>query len=142
MEPNFYAAITACGVNRAACNSGLAATWEQRFRADRPRLDRSGAPVLMLGGRADFVIEPDVTKCAYDKVASDLPPNGGSASFKFCGDPDADHESLIGNQLSWITGWIEARARGGADPGSCPGIEALQGDGPPLTCRNPPGNDD
>ena len=141
LDPNFYAAITACGVNRAACNSGIAATWEQRFKADRPRLDRSGAPVLMWGGGQDVVIEPDVAKCAFDKISSDLPPNSGSAFFKVCGDSGADHESLIGNQLSWITRWIEARSRGGAEPESCPGIEALQGDGP-LTCRTPPGNED
>ena len=91
--------------------------------------------------RSQSRAEPDVAKCAFDKISSDLPPNSGSAFFKFCGDSGADHESLIGNQLSWITRWIEARSRGGAEPESCPGIEALQGDGP-LTCRTPPGNED
>jgi pimeloyl-ACP methyl ester carboxylesterase len=142
LQPDFYAAVTACGASGgAACSGGLAGTWESRFRADRPRLDTSGAPVLMWGAKADLVIQPALTKCAIDKIASDLPPNSRPAAFKFCGDSAADHESLIGNQLGWITRWIEARARGGAEPAACPGEQALQSEGP-LMCLTPPGNSD
>jgi len=141
LQPDFYNAVTACGVyGGEACGSPLASTWHNRFRADRPPLDRSGAPVLMWAAKNDRVIDPSLSKCAIDKIASDLPA-GSPAKFTFCGDDDADHESLIGDQLGWITRWIEARARGAAEPEACPGESAIQGS-EPLSCLTPPGNVD
>lgn len=143
LQPDFYSAVTTCGVYGAeTCSGGLAGTWESRFRADRPHLDRAGAPVLMWAGGQDVVIEPAVAKCAIDRLTADLPSGSGPASFTFCGDSAADHESLIGDQLGFVSRWIDARARGAGAPESCPGEEALQGGGPPLMCLTPPGNDD
>ena len=136
LQPDFYAAMDACGQNPAACSGGLAGTWETRFRADRPRLDAAGAPVVVWSGAGDVVIDPYLTKCGIDRIASDL-----QSRFKFCGDRGGDHETVIGNQLSWVTRWIEARARGGAEPAACEGESAITPPGG-LACLDPPGNQD
>jgi pimeloyl-ACP methyl ester carboxylesterase len=139
-EPNFLEAVSLCGiVGGDACASGIGGTWETRFRADRPKLDRNGAPVLMWQGALDAVIPTPFAKCAIDKIAADLPANGGSAKFTLCGDADADHETLLPRNVAWVTRWIDARTLGAAEPPVCPGESALGG---PLMCPEPPGNVD
>jgi pimeloyl-ACP methyl ester carboxylesterase len=143
LQPDFLAAVGECGVfGGADCASGLAATWERRFRADRPKLDPRGAPVVMWQGALDAVIPTSLAKCAIDKLGADLPAGNTPATFTLCGDAAADHESLESNNAAWVTSWIEARARRGAEPPSCPGESALELDGVPLSCMTPPGNDD
>lgn len=142
-QADFLAAVGECGVfGGADCASGLASTWERRFRADRPKLDPRGAPVVMWQGALDAVIPTSLAKCAIDKITADLPASSASAKFTLCGDALADHESLESNNAAWVTSWIEARARRGAEPASCPGESALEGDQGPLSCMTPPGNDD
>lgn len=142
LQPDFLAAVGNCGLaGGAACSGGIAGTWETRFRADRPALDRSGAPVVMWHGANDAVIAPAFAKCAIDKLTVDLPKNS-AAKFTFCGDAMADHESLLARDLAWTTQWITARAVGGPEPAACPGESAIQGSEGALVCPAPPGNVD
>lgn len=131
-ESTFRTAVSNCGVY-GECSEGLAATWEARFRTDRPRLDRNGAPIVMWHGAFDAVIAPPFAKCGIDKLTADV-----GNKFKFCGDAQADHETLMARRAAWIMRWIEARRTGGAVP-ACDGESAL---GPPLACPEPPGNVD
>ena len=97
----------------------------------------------MWHGANDLVIEPPLAKCAIDKISADLPPlKGATAKFTFCGDAGADHESLLSNDVAWVTRMIEARAGNAGEPPACPGIGALEGGQGPLTCLTPPGNVD
>jgi pimeloyl-ACP methyl ester carboxylesterase len=133
-------AVGPCGVSGgSACTSGLAATWERRFRADRPKLDAAGAPVVLWQGANDLVINPLLAKCGIDKISADLPPSSRTAKFTQCGDPVAAHEDLLSNQMGWVTRWIDARALGTAEPAACQTLESITG---PLMCLTPPGNQD
>jgi pimeloyl-ACP methyl ester carboxylesterase len=141
-QPDFLTAVSNCGLDRNACSGGIAGTWETRFRADRPALDRRGAPVVMWQGKFDAVIPTSFAKCAIDKLRQDLPGNG-SAKFTLCGDADADHESVQGDNLAWVMQWIQARAFGAPEPAACAGEAALTDpETGPLECQTPPGNQD
>lgn len=142
LQPDFMAAVQACGFDPAACRGGLAGKWEARFKADRPTLDRRGAPVVMWHGKNDDVIATPFAKCAIDKLRQDLPGTNSTAKFTLCGDANADHESVQGNNVAWVTKWIEARAFGSPEPAACAGEEALTNPGIPLVCQTPPGNQD
>jgi pimeloyl-ACP methyl ester carboxylesterase len=141
-KPEFLSAVGDCGVfGGDYCSTpDLAWTWEQRFKADRPQLDRNGAPVLMWHGANDVVIDPFFAKCGIDKLRADLPANGNPPKFTFCGDRVADHETLLAFDLARAIRWIDARALGGAEPQPCEGEEALSSVVGPLFCPQPPGN--
>jgi pimeloyl-ACP methyl ester carboxylesterase len=118
-QPDLYAAVTACGVDTAACNaSPLAKTWHRRFKADRPKLDRAGAPTLMWHGALDTVVPMAFGTCAYEKIANDLSGNP-AAKFTFCGDKYANHDQILSFDLSWVMSWINARALGTPEPAAC-----------------------
>jgi hypothetical protein len=137
-QADFLQAVGDCGVfGDASCTDGLAKTWDTRFKADRPALDQHGAPILMWHGANDMVIAPPYAKCAIDKIRADLPANGQSAKFTFCGDPIADHETLLARDLATTIRWIDARAFGSPEPGACAGEEVLP---QPLVCPEPPSN--
>jgi pimeloyl-ACP methyl ester carboxylesterase len=138
-QPDFFAAVTACGLNKEACSMpGLAKTWGDRFVADRPTLDPKGAPVLMWHGAADAVVPISFGTCAYEKIASDLSGNN-SAEFTFCGDVGADHDQILSFDLAWMMSWINAQANGSPEPAAClnyPAFEAAVGGNigcPPLS---------
>jgi hypothetical protein len=136
-QPDFLNAVAPCGVyGGESCSGGLAGTWAKRFRADRPKLDPNGAPVVMWAGAQDIVIAPAVSKCAIDKLKADL---SGSRKFTFCGDAKADHETILSNDAAWVMRWIDARAGIAPEPAACPGESAL---GTGLMCLTPPGNAD
>lgn len=133
-EPTFQNAVGHCGLfGGSECSEGLAATWEARFKADRPTLDRNGAPIVMWHGAKDAVIAPPYAKCAIDKIRADV-----GNKFTFCGDAQADHETLLAGRAAWVMRWIEARRSGGAVP-ACDGESAL---GAGLVCPEPTGNVD
>lgn len=139
-KADFLKAVGNCGLfGDSYCTGGLAGTWEQRFKNDRPTLDPRGAPIVMWHGANDLVIPPPFAKCAIDKIRADLPANGQSAKFTFCGDPMADHETLLARDLAWVMRWIDARAFGAPEPDACPGEEALP-QVPPLACPELPGD--
>jgi len=142
-QPDFLTAVSNCGLDINACSGGIAGKWESRFRADRPTLDRGGAPVVLWQGKYDAVIPTSFAKCAIDKLRQDLPGTNSTARFTLCGDANADHESVQGNNVAWVMKWIEARAFGGPEPQACPGEDALtDSETGPLECQTPPGNQD
>ncbi|HTU63443.1 MAG TPA: alpha/beta fold hydrolase, partial [Polyangiales bacterium] len=105
-QPDFFAAVAACGADKAACTaSELAKKWNKRFVADRPKLDATGAPVLMWHGALDPVVPMTFGTCAYERILSDLP-----SKFTFCGDLYADHDQILSWDLASMMGWINARA--------------------------------
>jgi hypothetical protein len=134
-EPNFDMSVGFCGVDKEACNDegGLATTWENRFQADRPQLDGSGAPIALWQGKNDATIFPQLAKCGIDKIRSDIGNN-----FTFCGDKMADHQTILSRRTHWVLRWIKARTLGHAEPNACNGEDAISDPSMPLTCLEPP----
>jgi len=115
-QPDFLEAVSSCGFEKDACSTpGLAKKWGNRFVADRPKLDPTGAPVLMWHGALDAVVPMTFGTCAYQKISSDLSAN----KFTFCGDVGADHDQILSFDLAWVMGWINARANGSPEPAAC-----------------------
>jgi pimeloyl-ACP methyl ester carboxylesterase len=140
---DIYDSVGNCGLDRSLCNDegGAATKWEARFQADRPKLNASGAPIVLWQGKADQTIAPQLAKCGIDKIESDL-PNGSAAKFTLCGDKMADHQSILSRRTHWVIRWIKARTLGRTEPKACNGEEAISDPGTPLACLTPPGNDD
>jgi pimeloyl-ACP methyl ester carboxylesterase len=114
LETNFYTAMLNCGRDKAACDTNpLSKKWEKRFKADRPKLDRNGAPIVLWHGAFDAVVPTPLAGCANDKITSDL---SGTNKYRFCGDLEADHDQILSRDLAWVTRWIDARALGTPEP--------------------------
>jgi pimeloyl-ACP methyl ester carboxylesterase len=138
LKPDFFDAIAACGLNVDDCQVTPAGqTWEKRFKADRPKVDKKGAPIVLWHGAADPVVPVPFASCAYNKIASDV--SGGTTPFTFCGDQTANHDQILSNDLAWVTRWIDARALGGAEPEACMSYpDFAEYIGPDIACPEPP----
>jgi pimeloyl-ACP methyl ester carboxylesterase len=141
-EPLFPSEVGACALagNEASCGAGEAKLWNDRFQADRPKLDRTGAPIVVWQGRDDQVVTPDRAKCGFDRIRKDL-AKAPESLFTVCGDDQGTHGSVLNRNIGWVNEWIAARAVGGDEPAACPGEEALVRSGVRLECTTPPPND-
>jgi pimeloyl-ACP methyl ester carboxylesterase len=117
-KPDFQA-VSECAALGERCLDPLAVTWSLRFAADRPTLDRSGAPVLMWQGAQDPVVPVSIAGCAVDKIRQD------GVGFKLCADPDAEHELVESNNAAHVIQWIKARTEGAPEPTQSCGDQAV-----------------
>jgi hypothetical protein len=127
-QPEFLDSLGACGLSEdpdADCRSEPAASWIKRFRADRPASDPRGAEVLMWVGGRDAASPPSLAQCGIDKITSDFAAPGATAELTVCADRDADHETLLSNNVAWTARWIASRTLGAAAPESCPTLSSL-----------------
>jgi predicted esterase len=136
LDPAFLDAVGTCGVRGgAACESGLAARWDARFRADRPHLDPRGPVLLTWHGARDALVPPDFSQCAVERIEADLAHT--NVEHTACGDPLGEHETVLSRQAAWTAQWIAARTVGGAAPPPC----ATWNDLSVAVCAQPPGID-
>ena len=120
-----------------------AATWSKRFIADRPRLDPQGAEILLWQGAHDDLASPALAQCGFEKIAADVAGDDATAAFTICGDRNADHQTLLSDNMTWTARWIASRTLGEPEPEACPDVEALQpADGTELACPAIHGNFD
>lgn len=141
-EPDFLNAVSSCGLlGGTSCQGEPAATWNKRFRKDRPILDPQGADVVTWQGAQDERVSPALATCAVEKIRADLSVVGASAKYTLCGDASANHQSVLSRNLSWALRWIGSRTLGSAAPEPCAGAEAAQPTTGTLACP-PPGNTD
>lgn len=135
-DPAFVDSVGMCGV-ADACDAEPAKTWRARFRADRPNVDVSGAPIVVWHGGKDDGVAVDRAQCGIDKLEKD----GATKLVTACGDPEAGHDGVVERQMAWLDGWIDAGVRGVAAP-TCAPFSALGPGGKAATCATPPTNED
>jgi hypothetical protein len=134
LDPTFFRGMV-CDTTGMECDEAtlaVAKTWDARFLKDRPTLDRSGAPVVLLQANKDDLVPEYIVGCGIDKIRGDLGAN--PAMFSVCADNGVDvvpggqpaHELIESKYASWVMKWIKARTLGGADPGSCGNISESQ----------------
>lgn len=142
-DPEFLASVGLCGITGDPnCSTEPAKTWIERFRADRPKSDPNAGDILLWQGGQDELATPAFSKCAIDKITSDLREPAATARLSVCGDRTADHNAVLRN-IPWTARWIASRTLGSPEPEDCAGIEALQPqDGGTLACPAVPGNVD
>jgi hypothetical protein len=133
LRPDFFNAVAACGADITQCEAPpLAKTWEKRFKADRPKLDKQGAPIVLWHGAADAVLPVQFASCANEKIVNEP---GGAPMFTFCGDTAADHDQILSFDLAWVTRWIDARALGAPEPEACMSYSQFaEWYGPDIAC--------
>jgi pimeloyl-ACP methyl ester carboxylesterase len=119
-----FAAVGVCAAT-GECSDPLAQTWAERFARDRPSLDPQGAPVLIWQGAQDEVVPLTIAGCAIDKVRQDFSASEGSATFKLCADPSAEHELVESNNAAHVIQWINARTHGAPEPTLACGEQAV-----------------
>jgi hypothetical protein len=142
-DPTFLDSISACGLaGDGSCETGPAAIWWPRFRADRPHIDPQGAEILLWQGAQDALVAPPLAQCGIEKITMDLSGPAASTKLTICGDRDADHQILLDRHVGWVARWIAARTLGEPEPEACPGHDELLPDDGELTCLTPPGNAD
>jgi pimeloyl-ACP methyl ester carboxylesterase len=115
-----YADVALCAATGVfGCTNPASLIWAPRMAADRPALDPRGAPVVMWHGAGDLSVPTSIVRCATEKLEADFALPGATASFRFCGDEPADHETVESRNAAWVIQWIKARALGAAEPASC-----------------------
>jgi len=138
-DPDFVSSVGMCGV-ADACDSGPAAKWIERFRADRPSVDPSGAPIVLWHGGRDDGVAVERAQCGVDKLARDVQGIASPTTITACGDPEATHDGVVERHMAWLDRWIDARVTGAAAP-ACGAFAALGGASAPV-CATPPTNND
>jgi len=138
-DPDFVSSVGLCGV-ADACDTGAAAKWRERFRADRPSIDPRGAPIVLWHGGRDDGVVVERAQCGIDKLARDVKDVESPTSVTACGDSEATHDGVVERQMSWLDRWIDSRLRGESMP-SCAPFASLGAGGAPV-CATPPTNED
>jgi hypothetical protein len=128
-----------CAIADSGCDTDPAKTWEARFKADRPAIDATQAPIVIWEGGNDTTVPKDRVACGVDKINADLTAAGSAATWKLttCGDATADHGGVVKDNTEWALQWIAAHAKGTAIP-TCAGWDTI---GSPV-CATPPSNTD
>jgi pimeloyl-ACP methyl ester carboxylesterase len=119
LKPRFKKVVDCALTGGPACLDPLAQKWSARFAADRPTLDKEGAPVLLWQSAGDAVVRPDqLAGCAVEKIRQDFTLPGATATLQVCADLalDGDHESVQLHSATHVVEWIKARTQGGPEP--------------------------
>jgi hypothetical protein len=139
LDPAFTDSMSNCSILGTDCDKNAAATWQPRWRADRPAVDAHGPPIVIWQGGMDTTVSPGLAQCGFDKITADLQATpGATATLTTCADATADHALIVQRHHSWGLGYVGARTLGLSEPDACPGIATL---GPP-SCQQPPSNTD
>lgn len=118
------AVANACALG-ATCTDALAVKWKAIWQNDRPALDPTGAPLLVLNGGIDSFVTPGRANCAKKKFTADLSSGTPTATVKYCYDDNVGHRDLVRSQLAdYVVKWVASRTGAGADPGACTDLPA------------------
>ena len=147
----FSAGVSVCA-DTGVCGIGAPETWRDRFQADRPPVDPSGAPIVLIHGGQDTTVTPALAECGIEKIRADL-SNGATTQATFCFDPGATHgavsdgssnpsAAVTRRNADWINQWVLARTLGGAEPAACTPWTGKAADGTAIQCPSLPPNSD
>jgi pimeloyl-ACP methyl ester carboxylesterase len=122
-DATFSASVEACVSGTGTCASpGM--DWIMRMDADRPTLDATGAPVLIIQGLNDVIVLPAASGCTYQRLKNE------NINVQACTDPNADHLTVPGADSAYALQFIESRLAGGSGKVDCT-------NGLPMNCANP-----
>ncbi|MEP6861430.1 MAG: alpha/beta fold hydrolase [Deltaproteobacteria bacterium] len=122
----------ACSLG-GTCTDQLSTKWKAIWQTDRPALDPTGAPLLILNGGADTFVIPGRANCAKKKFTADLSSGTPTTTVKYCYDDNAGHRDLVRDGLAdYVVKWVASQAGAGADPGACTALPAVACPGLPM----------
>jgi pimeloyl-ACP methyl ester carboxylesterase len=147
----FSLGVSTCA-DTGVCVGSDAETWRDRFRDDRPALDTSGAPVVVINGGQDDYVTPAYAECGVEKIQADFAAaTNATSTVDFCFDPEAIHgaNAVPGQQPQlgvtrrnavWINQWIAAKTLGQTAPAACNTWTTTAVDGSSISCPSLPPN--
>jgi len=107
------------------CTDPLAVKWKAIWGQDRPAIDATGAPLLIMFGGSDTFVNPNRALCAKKKLTADLAAGTATTTIKYCSDDAAGHRDLVRDaSADYVLKWIASQAGAGADPGACTDLPA------------------
>jgi len=104
-----------------SCTTGVAPTWKQHWIDERPTIDTTGAPMLVIFGGADTFVTPARAQCVQDKLNADLAAgSAATATVTYCQNAAAAHRDLVRtSDVDYVMSWINAQAGIGTQPAAC-----------------------
>ncbi|HET9988729.1 MAG TPA: hypothetical protein VFQ65_09415, partial [Kofleriaceae bacterium] len=109
----------ACAL-QGTCTDPLAVKWKAIWQSDRPAIDPTGAPLLIMNGGTDTFVTPGRANCAKKKFTADLAAGTATTTVKYCYDDAAAHRDLVRDaSADYVVKWVASRTGAGADPGTC-----------------------
>ena len=115
--------VNTVGMNCAlggVCTDPLAQTWKAHWLEDRPAIDPTSVPMLIMFGGADTFVTTGRAACARRKLTADLMAGTPTTTIKYCFDANAAHRDLVRDaDADYVVQWAAARGGAGAEPGAC-----------------------
>jgi pimeloyl-ACP methyl ester carboxylesterase len=110
---------TTCSIG-GTCTDPLAVKWKAIWQTDRPAIDPTGAPLLVMFGGADTFVTPGRAQCAKKKFTADLAAGTATTTVKYCYEETAAHRDLVRDaSADYVVKWVASRTGAGSDPGTC-----------------------
>lgn len=102
------------------CTDPLAVKWKAIWQSDRPAIDPTGAPLLIMFGGNDSFVTPGRASCVRKKLTADLASGTPTTTLKYCYEDPAGHRDLVRDaSADYVVKWAASRAGAGPDPGAC-----------------------
>lgn len=105
----------------AQCGDALATTWKARWIEDRPPIDGTGAPMLVITGGQDLFITTARAQCgrnAFDAAIAGT--SGATTTVQYCQNAAAAHRDLPRtSDVDYVMSWVAAKAGIAAAPPAC-----------------------
>ncbi|MEO6776266.1 MAG: lipase family protein [Kofleriaceae bacterium] len=122
----------ACALG-GTCTDPLAMKWKAIWQEDRPPIDATGAPLLIMFGGNDSFVTPGRAQCAKNKLTADLAAGTATTTIKYCYDDAAGHRDLARDMSAdYVVKWVASQAGAGADPGACTAFPTVLCPGIPM----------
>jgi pimeloyl-ACP methyl ester carboxylesterase len=110
---------TTCSI-QGTCTAPLAAKWKTRWQEDRPALDATGAPLLVMFGGADTFITVGRATCTKARFDANLAGGGTTTTIDYCYNAATSHRDFIRNgDADYLISWVAAKAGIAAAPAAC-----------------------
>lgn len=119
------------------CSDALSIKWKARWIEDRPPIDATGAPLLVITGGQDTFITIGRAQCgrnAFD--AAIAATSGATTTVQYCQNATAGHRDLPRTaDVDYLISWVAAKAGIGSAPAACTETPAA-----PFGCPSIPQN--
>jgi pimeloyl-ACP methyl ester carboxylesterase len=104
------------------CTDQIAMDWKANWIADRPPIDATGAPMLVIMSPADTFVTPQRAACAKNAFDTALMATGATTTLDYCqaASTMSGHRDLVRTtDVDYVISWVAAKAGIGAAPPAC-----------------------
>lgn len=109
----------ACALG-GSCGDATATKWKDYWISDRPTIDNTGAPLLVITGPMDTFITVGRAQCGRDAFDAAVAAQGSTTTVDYCSNPMAAHRDFPRTtDLDYAIQWLSAKAGVGSAPAAC-----------------------